>query len=184
MANIRVDSPVALSDGLPLTFKSPADCSQVTGLIVYYPNGEDTSYREFLFADAHGNNIGHLDLFASDAIVKVIIDLDSSLAFVQNADTNAYLEGRFNDIENAKGKAGGFASLDDKGKVPADQLPSMDYIPTQEKGKAGGVPTLGEDGLVPVEQLPELGSTNLYGTTELTAGTSPLADGVIYCMYE
>ena len=60
----------------------------------------------------------------------------------------------------------------------------MDYIPTSEKGVAGGIASLGNDGKVPESQLPEIGAANLYGTEELTAGTSPLADGVIYAMYE
>ena len=42
------------------------------------------------------------------------------------------------------------------GKVPADQLPLMDYIPTSEKGQSGGVATLGQDGKVPAGQLPKM----------------------------
>ena len=42
------------------------------------------------------------------------------------------------------------------GKVPSEQLPHMDYIPTTEKGKPGGVATLGPDGKVPGEQLPKM----------------------------
>ncbi|WP_409969628.1 tail fiber protein [Bengtsoniella intestinalis] len=48
------------------------------------------------------------------------------------------------------------ASLDEDGKVPADQLPDMDYIPTDDKGAAGGVAELDEDGKVPTEQLPSM----------------------------
>jgi hypothetical protein len=83
-----------------------------------------------------------------------------------------------------KGAKSGVATLDSSGKVPSGQLPSMDYIPTSQKGSAGGVASLGSDGKVPESQLPELGTANLYGTDELEAGVSPLADGVIYCMYE
>ena len=64
--------------------------------------------KDFAFADANGNDIGEVDnLFAQNAIVKVILDFDSDLdgegtgaAFVQNADTNAYLEERFNAMHN------------------------------------------------------------------------------------
>lgn len=93
MANIRVDSPISLFDGQAVSFKSPANCSTVTGLRVYYPEGDTTVSKVFQFADAHGNNVGGLDLFASNVVVKVILDVSNSLAFVQNADTNAYLEG-------------------------------------------------------------------------------------------
>ena len=97
MPNIRLDLDSPIYDGQSLTFKSPADCSAITGLIVYYPNLDTTVSKVFQFADAHGNNIGDLDLFASDSLVKVILDIESSLAFVQNADTNAYLERRLSD---------------------------------------------------------------------------------------
>lgn len=95
--NIRVDLNTPIKDGTEVVFRSPVDCSQVTGLIVYYPgyDGETTS-KEFAFADAHGNNVGDIDhLFAENVVVKVILDLSTNMAFVQNADTNAYLEGRF-----------------------------------------------------------------------------------------
>ena len=97
MSNIRVDLNYPIKDGTEVVFRSPVDCSQVTGLIVYYP-GEDgnTTSKEFAFADAHGNNVGDIDhLFAENVAVKVILDDTTSMAFVQNADTNAYLEAKF-----------------------------------------------------------------------------------------
>jgi hypothetical protein len=97
--NIRVDLQHNIYDGTEVVFRSPVDCSQVTGLIVYYPENGVTTSREFAFTDAHGNNVGDIDhLFGEDVVVKVILDLTASKAFVQNADTNAYLEGRFEEI--------------------------------------------------------------------------------------
>ena len=101
MANIRLDLQYPIVEGQTLTFKSPANCTSVGGLIVYYPEGGNVVSKEFQFADAHGNNIGDLDLFASDTLVKVILHLASSLAFVQNADTNAYIEHNFLKKSNA-----------------------------------------------------------------------------------
>lgn len=95
MANIKVNSTIPVFDGQPITFKAPADCSQVSGLIVYYPDGDATASKVFQFADAHGNNVGDLDLFAANAVVKVVLDIEKSMAFVQNADTNAYIERTF-----------------------------------------------------------------------------------------
>ena len=104
--NIRVDLNTSIKDGTEVVFRSPVDCSQVTGLIVYYTGGS----QEFVFADAHGNNVGDIDhLFAENVAVKVILDTTTSMAFVQNADTNAYLEGRFADIEAQIGTGGGGA---------------------------------------------------------------------------
>lgn len=105
--NIRVDLNTPITDGTEVVFRSPVDCSQVTGLIVYY--GED--FKEFAFADAHGNDVGDIDhLFTENVVVKVILDVTTSMAFVQNADTNAYLEGRFETLEAMIGSGGGGGS--------------------------------------------------------------------------
>ena len=97
--NIRVDLNTPIKDGTEVVFRSPVDCSQITGLIVYVTENGNTTSQEFALADAHGNNVGDIDhLFAENVVVKVILDVAHSMAFVQNADTNAYLEGRFADI--------------------------------------------------------------------------------------
>lgn len=97
MANIRADVPYMIVDGTEVVFRSPVDCSAITGLKVYYIEASgNTAAKEFALADAHGNNVGDIDhLFAKNVVVKVILDVTNSMAFVQNADTNAYLEGRF-----------------------------------------------------------------------------------------
>ena len=92
MSNIIVDYNAPIQDGTEVVFRSPVDCSQITGLKVNYSGGS----QEFMLADAHGNNVGDIDhLFAEDVVVKVILDVDAGMAFVQNADTNSYLEYRF-----------------------------------------------------------------------------------------
>ena len=115
--NIRVDLTTPITDGTEVVFRSPVDCSQITGLIVYYQDGGNTASKEFAFADAHGNNVGDIDhLFAENVAVKVILDVTTGMAFVQNADTNAYLEGRFKDIENRIGScSGGSVTVTDDG---------------------------------------------------------------------
>lgn len=94
MSNIRVDVGYTIKDGSELKFRSPVDCSAITGLIVYYPGADGSiTSQVFTLADAHGNNVGNIDnLFAEDVVVKVILDVTKGMAFVQNADTNAYLE--------------------------------------------------------------------------------------------
>ena len=90
--NIKVELKTNIADGSEVVFRSPADCSQVTGLVIYHTGGK----TEFAFADAHGNNVGDIDhLFAENAVVKVILDVTAGMAFVQNADTNAYIERTF-----------------------------------------------------------------------------------------
>ena len=91
--NIRVNLNTNINDGTEVVFRSPVDCSQITGLIVYYIEDGNICSKEFAFADAHGNNVGNIDhLFAENVVVNVILDVTTSMAFVQNADTNAYLE--------------------------------------------------------------------------------------------
>ena len=90
--NIRVNLNTNIADGSEVVFRSPADCSQVTGLVIYHTGGK----TELAFADAHGHNVGDIDhLFAENAVVKVILDVTAGMAFVQNADTNAYIERTF-----------------------------------------------------------------------------------------
>ena len=90
--NIRVNLGTPISDGTEVVFRSPVDCSQVTGLRVIHDGGS----KVFAFADAHGNNVGDIDhLFAENVAVKVILDVTNAMAFVQNADTNAYIERTF-----------------------------------------------------------------------------------------
>lgn len=90
---IRIDLDSPVTDGQSLVFKSPGDCSYITGLIIYYPGGSSTIFD---FADAHGNNVGSLNLFSKNALVKVLLDTKLNRAYVQNADTNAYLESELN----------------------------------------------------------------------------------------
>ena len=97
MANIRVDLNDTIKDGSEIVFRSPVDCSAITGLVVYYAaeNGAAAS-KEFVLADAHGHNVGDIDhLFAENVVVKVILDVTAGMAYVQNADTNAYIERTF-----------------------------------------------------------------------------------------
>lgn len=89
MANIRLDLDHEIIDGLPVTFAAPCDCTAITGLKVYHPDGS----KVFVFKDAHGNTLtGIGNLFAKGAYVKAVLDTNSGAAYIQNADTNAYLE--------------------------------------------------------------------------------------------
>ena len=127
MANIRVDLNGTIKDGSAIMFRSPADCSAITGLIVYYV-AEDgaAAYKEFVLADAHGHNVGDIDhLFAENVVVKVILDVTAGMAYVQNADTNAYIERTF--IKSINGVApdenGNVAVLGDSGSISVTDIP-------------------------------------------------------------
>ncbi|HJC21360.1 MAG TPA: pyocin knob domain-containing protein [Candidatus Butyricicoccus avicola] len=57
--------------------------------------------------------------------------------------------------ESDKGVASGVATLDSSGKVPATQLPEMNYIPTSQKGAASGVASLDATGKLEETQKPD-----------------------------
>ena len=68
------------------------------------------------------------------------------------------------------------------GKVPAEQLPTMDYATKEElSNKADLV-----EGKVRADQLPTMdyAPAYTYGTEGLTAGTSALETGKMYIVYE
>lgn len=150
--NIRVDLNTPIKDGTEVVFRSPVDCSKITGLIVYYQEDWKTRSKEFALADAHGNNVGDIDhLFAENVVVKVILDVTAGMAFVQNADTNAYIEKTF--IKSVNG-----ICPDENGNVMV------------EGGSGGG----GGDGFSPVVNVTqtsdgaEITITDKDGTTTAT----------------
>lgn len=100
MAKIRVITQSPIYDGILLTFKAPCDCTEVDGLRVYYPiateNEKENVSCDFTFVDAHGETLAGLgNLFTENAYIRVILDTENSYAYLQNADTNAYLESQF-----------------------------------------------------------------------------------------
>jgi len=85
MAVIRLTVDTPLVDGQSLTFKAPCDCTAVTGIKI----GDTT----FVFKDAHKNLLtGVGNLFVTGAYVKVVLDTTNNVAYIQNADTNEYIE--------------------------------------------------------------------------------------------
>lgn len=96
MSNIRVDLNHAPFDGEAVTFKAPCDASSITGMVIYWANGGSTVSQAYTLTDANGADIGVLDnIFAKDAIVKAILDTDGNKAYIQNPNTNTYLEDKF-----------------------------------------------------------------------------------------
>lgn len=105
MANIKLTLDHPLVDGENVTFKAPCDCTAVTGLKVYYTtlteDSASTTSKTFTFKDAHLNDISSLgNLFVSGAYVKVILDTTNNYAYIQNADTNGYIEDKITTHEN------------------------------------------------------------------------------------
>lgn len=128
MQKIRVDTSYTIVDGSEVIFIAPCDCNEIDGLKVYYPDGE----KVFTFKDAHGNALTGLgNLFAAGAYVKAILDVTNGHAYIQNADTNAYLEGKFKTKvpvpPNAQvGQFVKVASVDTAGRVTATEAVTIE----------------------------------------------------------
>lgn len=93
MAQIKIELSAPPVDGMDVKFQAPCDCTAVTGIVLHYP-AEDGSAatKELTFRDAHGNNLAGIgNLFSQGAYVKVIVDVGNGYAYIQNADTNGYL---------------------------------------------------------------------------------------------
>ena len=91
MALIKIELSAPPIDGMDIKFQAPCDCAEATGLLVTYPEGS----QEFTFRDCHSNNLANLDaLFGDGAYVKVMLDVQRGHAYLQNADTNGYLEAK------------------------------------------------------------------------------------------
>lgn len=96
MANIKIALAHSIFDGQPLSFKAPCNCTEVSGIKVEYPDGDGTASTVFSFADAHGNELAGIgNLFVAGTMVRVILDTESHKAYIQNADTNGYIENTF-----------------------------------------------------------------------------------------
>lgn len=102
MVNIKIIIDGALMDGHKVTFKAPCDCTSVEQLkVLYVKDGAQVS-KLFTMKDSHGNTLTGLgNLFEEGAYVHAILDTVNGYAYIQNPDTNGYLEGRFQDITNS-----------------------------------------------------------------------------------
>lgn len=89
---IGIELSYPIKDGMDIIFDAPCNCSDVSGLAITY-NGTRTV---FTFRDAHKNDLSNLtEAFIPGARVKVNLDTVNGYAYIQNADTNAYLEEMF-----------------------------------------------------------------------------------------
>lgn len=97
MANVKIIVNGPLVDGHRVTFKAPCTCKQIEYLDVRYISGNTQESRLFTMKDSHGNDItGIGNLFEEGAYVHAILDTQKKFAYLQNADTNGYLERRLN----------------------------------------------------------------------------------------
>ena len=160
MANIRVDVPFSIMDGSEVVFSAPRASNEIDGMKVYYPKGSQV----FLFKDAHGNILTGLgNLFSAGALVKAILDVTNSFAYIQNADTNKYLESKFESIQAGSAEH----------TQPASSITEGTFA-----GKVNANVAAAES--VAVAQVRDISA----GTEDMVAGSSPLTTGTLYFVFE
>ena len=99
MATLKVTITEPLLDGMDIRFKAPCDCDAVESLTVAYHENNEATSKVFTFRDAHCNDLTGLgNLFAEGAYIKVLLDTTNDYAYIQNADTNKYIEDLIGDI--------------------------------------------------------------------------------------
>lgn len=96
MANVIITIEGPLMDGHRVTFKAPCDCTGIEKLDVRYVQDNTQKSKLFTMKDAHGNDLdGVGNLFMEGAYVHAILNTALGFAYLQNSDTNVYLEGKF-----------------------------------------------------------------------------------------
>lgn len=207
MANIRLDLTIPVYDGQEVTFKAPCNSTDITGLIVYYPDGDSTVSKVFTLKDAHGNNLDTVDLFAEGVYLTAVLDTVNAFAYFKNADTNAYLEGRFNEYLPLTGGTVTKAGIDalkiqrTVSGVVHEAGFGVNGVSFNGSETYPALITLYRDGSqIALLQFNETGirlrdsknskNYNVFGehnitagTTNLTSGTSSLTTGCIYQQY-
>lgn len=102
MADVKIALNTPIYDGMPITFKAPCDCTEVTRLQVQHlTESGNVSTSSYILMDSHGVSVAGLgNLFAKGAYVRVILDTRTHQAYLQNADSNSYIEGKIEELEN------------------------------------------------------------------------------------
>lgn len=96
MADIRVDIDTILTDGMDISFKAPCNCTEIDGIKVCYVKDKELVSQRFMLKDAHGNDLAGIgNLFMAGAYIRVILNSANGFAYIQNADTNGYIEEKF-----------------------------------------------------------------------------------------
>ena len=113
----------------------------------------DPDEGEILYAVGEARGNGELIEAGTAKLREFIFGME--LTFDNAANVTAVIDSSL--IFATKEELEGYAQLGEDGKVLAEQLPEMDYVPNSEKGEPLGVATLDEEGKVAEDQLPSMG---------------------------
>ena len=134
MANIKITVEGPLMNGHKITFKAPCNCDVVEKLDVRYIEDNTQKSKLFTMKDSHGNDLTGLgNLFYKDAYVDVVLDPNSRSAYLQNAGTNGYLEGKITPVDNLESDRADLPLSARQGKILNESLGG--YALTTKDGK-------------------------------------------------
>ena len=146
MANIKVTVDYPISDGTKLRFRTPCESTEVESLVVRCPaeNGVGNVLKSFVFMDAHGTELSGVgNVFASDVIIGVMLDVTKGRAYIKNADTNSYIEdikGTVKRMDEERKEI--FANAGRVVEECKDATKDANYSAQIAKGAAAGVVTI------------------------------------------
>ena len=190
MANINVvvDRPIA--DGYKLKFRTPCDSTVIEGLEVKYPakDGIGTLIKKFVFKDAHGTELSGVgNLFVSGVLIEVLLDVTHSVAYIQNADTNSYVESVKGEVQRLEEKQRQFLGVAGEAVEKCEQATAKSIIATEATKQATNTLVLTHEDFVSggyVKALKELHTGNKFsfwvGTTD---EYNALTEKVNNCFY-
>lgn len=193
MANIKIIVNGPLVDGHKITFKAPCNCTEVEKLDVRYIKNEAQTSKLFSLKDTHGNDLtGIGNLFMKDAYVSVVLDINKGIAYIQNADTNSYLEGKFSEmgdksfLENGGSVKGNVTfwksiNISNEGSIVCQDMDGDSWYETLRIGGTVSVPILIiGDGFF----VDKKGYTNVCGGTAVNMRVNGDSTAGVTCAYE
>lgn len=155
MANINVAVQKTIADGYKVKFRTPCDSTTIEGLEVKYPakNGVGTLIKSFVFKDAHGTELSGVgNLFVRGVMIEVLLDVTHGVAYIQNADTNSYIEGIKKEISTIEKNTKEMLKLAEKAVDDCEDATSnANQAAAVAREVVGGITTIEQNNNTPLQ---------------------------------
>lgn len=190
MANINVVVDKTIADGYKLKFRTPCDSTMIEGLEVKYPakNGVGTLIKKFIFKDAHGTELSGVgNLFVRGVMIEVLLDVTHSVAYIQNSDTNSYIESVKGEIQRLEEKQKQFLGVAGKAVEECERVAAETTSAIEDTKQATETLVLTHEDIVSGGYVEALKELNAGGKFSFWVGTQAEFDAVAVrqenCLY-